>query len=238
MKIGLNDGPVTVSAFVVLAEDLSRQTFDNGAADLILNFGPDIDDLVITLAVSDNAVVVLLLNLADLLLRAFEQMRFLRRNRHVLDRDRDSCLGGELEANVFQTIGENNRRFVAGAPIDDVDEVAELFFLHRLVELGEGNFRRHDFVEQHAADRGGDALVPRHSHAAAAAAACGALFLGARLAVGLNLSRRFRRELRRHPHRYLRVQIDLFVIVRDSHFLDVGEDSCPRPAPADCSRVM
>ena len=154
--------PGTILALVVLAEDLGRQSFDHCAADLILNFGPDIDDLVVTLAVGDDAVVVLLLNLADLLLRAVEQMRLLRRNGHVLDRDRDSGLGGEFEADVLQAVGENDRRLVAGAAIDDVDQVAELLFLHRLVEFGERHLGRHDFVEQHAADRGGDALVTRH----------------------------------------------------------------------------
>src|SRR5260370_876429 len=100
-------------ALVVLAEDLSREALDNGAADLILNFRPDIDDLVVALAVGDHAVVVLLLNLTDLLLRAFEQMRFLRRNRHVLDRDGDSGLGRAFEADVLQPIGEDNRLLVA-----------------------------------------------------------------------------------------------------------------------------
>src|SRR5882757_6651616 len=101
-------------ALVVLAENLGREALDNGAADLILNFRPDIDDLVVALAVGDHAVVVLLLNLADLLLRAFEQLRFLRRYRHVLDGDGDSGLGRELEADVLEAIGEDNRRLVAG----------------------------------------------------------------------------------------------------------------------------
>src|SRR5208282_4273858 len=118
-------------ALVVFAEHLGGQPLDNGAAYLVLHFGPDIDDLVVALAVGDHAVVVLLLNLADLLLRAFEQMRLLRRNRHVLDRDRDSRFGGEFKADVLQPVGEDNRRLVAGAPIDDVDKVAELLFLHR-----------------------------------------------------------------------------------------------------------
>ena len=225
MKIGLNDGPVTVLALVVLAEDLGRQSLDNGAADLILNFGPDIDDLVVALAVGDDAVVVLLLNLADLLLRAVEQMRLLRRNHHVLDGDRDSRVGRELEADVLQAVGENNRRLVAGAAIDDVDQVAELLLLHRLVELGEGNLGRHDFVEQHATDGGGDALVTRQCRGGGRSG-CGALLLGARLAVGLGLGLRVIpvASVRRHADGDLRVQIDLFVIVRDSHFLGVGED--------------
>src|SRR5271154_3463888 len=221
-------------ALVVLAEDLGRQSFDNGAADLILNFGPDIDDLVVALAVGDDAVVVLLLNLADLLLRAVEQMRLLRRNGHVLDRDRDSRLGGEFEADVLQAVGENDRGLVAGAPIDDVDQVAELLLLHRLVELGEGYLGRNDLVEQHAADRGGDALVTRQ-RSGGGRSGCGALLLGAQLAVGLRLRRDDSgRELRRHADGDLRVQIDLFVIVRDSHFLDVGEVL----ALAACERLL
>ena len=114
---------------------------------LILNFGPDVDDLVVALAVGDDAVVVLLLNFRDLLLRLIKEMRLLRRNLHVLDGDGNSRAGRELVAHILHAVGEDNRRLVAALAIDEVDQVAEFLLLHGAVDFRKRNLGRHDFIQ-------------------------------------------------------------------------------------------
>ena len=143
---------------------------------------------------------------------------FLRRDRHVLDRDRDSGAGGEIEADVLQPVGKDDRRLVAGPAVGQIDQVAELLLLHGLVDFGKRHHRRHDLVEQHAPDRGLDPLVVgrlrRRRHRGPRAAPMLVLFVD-RL--------RRRHPHHRHPHRDPRVQVDFAVVVGDPHFGRTGE---------------
>ena len=132
--------------------------------DAVGDLGPDVDDLVVALAVGDQALVVLVLDLAHRGARLLEQLRLLRGDHHVLDGDRDAGLGRELEAEVLQLVGEDDRRLVAGQAVGEVDQVAELLLLHHLVDFGEGDLGGHDLVEQDAADGGLDHLAV-HAHA-------------------------------------------------------------------------
>src|SRR5262249_22741691 len=61
-------------------------------------------------------------------------------------------LGRLLVAEVLQPVGEDDRRLVAGAAVREVDQRAELLLLHHLVDVGEGDLRRDDLVEEHTAD--------------------------------------------------------------------------------------
>ncbi len=133
--------------------------------DAVGHFGPDIDDFVVALAVGDQAVFVLLFDLAHVLVRLLEQDLFIGRNHHVLDGDRDAGPGGVVKTDVFQPVGEDDRRLVAGQPVAQVDQVGQLLFLHHLVHLCERDLRRRDLVEQHPADGGFDPRVPdAHGH--------------------------------------------------------------------------
>ena len=75
------------------------------------------------------------------------------RDHHVLDPDRDAGARRHLVAEVLQAIGEDDRRLVAGVPVGDVDQRAELLLLHDLVDFGERDLGRDDLVEEDAADR-------------------------------------------------------------------------------------
>ena len=50
--------------------------------------------------------------------------------------------GRLLVAQVLQPVGEDDRRLVAGVPVGEVDEVAELLLLHHPVDLGERDLAR------------------------------------------------------------------------------------------------
>src|SRR5256886_4795173 len=67
---------------------------------------PDVDDLVVALAVGDDAVLILLLDLVDLLARLRDEPLLRRRDVHVVDADRQTGQRGVPEAEVFQLVEE------------------------------------------------------------------------------------------------------------------------------------
>ena len=60
---------------------------------LVSGVRPDVDDLVVALAIRDDAFAILLFNLADLLVRVFQLRLFLFRNDHIRNSNRDAGLG-------------------------------------------------------------------------------------------------------------------------------------------------
>src|SRR5208282_4712409 len=68
--------------------------------DFLGNAGPDFNDLVVTLAVGDGAVEILLLHLHSLLLAVFHQALLVVRDDHVVDANRQASASGEAEAQV------------------------------------------------------------------------------------------------------------------------------------------
>src|SRR6266705_4642507 len=74
------------------------------AGDFVSGVRPNVDDLVITLAVSDDAFAILLLNLSDLLVSILELGLFLLRNDHVRDSNRDAGLGRLGKTELFQSV--------------------------------------------------------------------------------------------------------------------------------------
>src|SRR5215472_1423050 len=207
--------PGDLLAVLVLAVDFGGQALDDGTADFILDLGPDVDDLVVALAVGDDPVVVLLLDIVDLPLRVLEQLCLLGRDDHVLDRDGNSRAGCELEAHILELVSEDDGCLVAGATIDHVDQVAEFLFLESLVDLCKRNLGRDDLIKKDAADRGLDPLGNRPLRRRGRFLAFG------RAAVGL---RRRIRANHLHPHRDAGMQVDFAVVIRDANFFRAREE--------------
>ena len=120
---------------------------------------PDIDDLVVALAVRHQALRVLVLDFLDLLLGLGQDFRLVLRHLHVVDSDGDSGRSGELEAHVHQAVGEDHGLLEAGLAIAGVDELADLALVHRAVDQLEVEFLRQQRAEQGAAHRGLDQLA-------------------------------------------------------------------------------
>src|SRR5438094_833419 len=141
------DVPVGVADLLrpELAQDL--------VGDAVGHLRPDVDDLVVALAIGDETLVVLVLDLPDRRVGLLEQLVLARRNHHVLDADRDARLRGLLVAEVLQPIGEDDGGLVPRVAVGQVDQGPELLLLHDLVDLGEGDLGGDDFVEEHAAGR-------------------------------------------------------------------------------------
>ncbi len=95
---------------------------------------PDIDDLIVTLAVGDDAAAILLVHLFDLLVRVLQLRLFPFWNDHVLDANRDTSPSRFPKPELFQFVERRNRNCRAGNLIAAPDNVAELFLARRFVE--------------------------------------------------------------------------------------------------------
>src|SRR5437773_5194818 len=106
---------------------------------------PDIDDLIVTLAVGDDTAAVLLVHLFDLLVRVLQLRLFPFWNDHVLDANGDTGASSFLKPEFFQLVqrGDRNRRTsnLIAAP----DNIAELFLARRFIE--ETKFLRPNLIE-------------------------------------------------------------------------------------------
>src|SRR5215470_5226342 len=135
-------------------ELVGRDLLHHVLGDRLGDLGPDVDDLVVALAVGDQALGVLLLDLGDLLLGVLEQDFLGRRDHHVVEADRDPRAGREGVPGGAQRIGEQHRGLLAGLAIHEVDQLGELLLAHHLVDRLERDLARADVAQQRAADGG------------------------------------------------------------------------------------
>ena len=121
---------------------------EHDVRDFVAGVGPDIDDLVVALAVRDDALAILLLDRLDLLVSVLQFGLFFLRNDHVRNSDGNSGLGRFGEAEFLQAIERLDRALLSGHLIATPDNVAELFLAGGFVE--ESELLRPDLVEDHA----------------------------------------------------------------------------------------
>src|SRR2546422_7518462 len=118
---------------------------------------PDVDDLVVALAVGDDAVLVLLLDLLHLLARRGDLPLLRRRDVHVVDADRQPRERRVAEPEVLQLVQEVDGGLVAERVVAPADERGDLLLLQLLVH--EPQRLGHDLVQQAATDRRLDDLA-------------------------------------------------------------------------------
>ena len=102
--------------------------------DLVGDAGPDVDDLVVALAVGDEAFLVLVDDALDFGLRLAEEDALRLRDDHVVHADRDAGARGVVEAERAQAVGEEDGRLVAVLAVAGVDEGRERLLVERLVD--------------------------------------------------------------------------------------------------------
>ena len=95
-------------AFAILHR-FALQLLHHGLADVIARFAPDIDHLVVTLALGDQARHVLLFDLFHLRFGFGENPHLARWDQHVVDRNRDAPAGRKPEAGLHQAVDKNHR---------------------------------------------------------------------------------------------------------------------------------
>ncbi len=102
--------------------------------DLIPGPPPDVDDLVVPLALGHETGRVLTLDLLNFLFRLVDDGRLLSRNEQVVDANRKARARRVAEARVHQLVGENYRLADPAATESLVDEPRDLLLLEGLVD--------------------------------------------------------------------------------------------------------
>ena len=127
---------------------LGAKLVHHRARHVVVGLGPDVDDLVVALAVGEEAGAELLLDLLHLRFRLREDLALLLRDLHVVHADGEPRLRRVAEPGVHELVGEDDRLLEADLPVADVDEVRDGPLVHDLVDRLERNAGRHQVVEE------------------------------------------------------------------------------------------
>ncbi len=173
--------------------------------DLVGDARPDVDDLVVALAVGDEPLLVLLDDALDLLLRLAEEDLLRRRDHHVIHADRDARPHRVVEAERAEPVREEDGLLVAVDAVADVDERRERLLVEGLVRVLERDPFGRTSEMSDAAHRGLDD-----------AALHVAELVEPRVAVVVD---------DRDAHADAGVERDLAVVVRHPHLLGGGVDA-------------
>ncbi len=132
---------------------------EHDVRDFLAGVRPDVDDLVVTLAVGDDAVAILFLDDGDFLVSALELDVLLLRNDHVDDADGNARLHRPEEAELLELVEGIHGRLMTRSLISAEDHVGDLLLAASLVE--EAHALRPDLVEDDAARGGLDDVLRR-----------------------------------------------------------------------------
>ena len=123
--------------------------------------GPGVDDLVVLLALGDEAVDILLLIFLGEFTGLVDELFLGRRNDHVILAEGNAGLVGVVEAKPHDAVAEDHRFLLAAMAIDGVDHLGDFALGHQLVAEVIGNVRRlrQKLADLHAARRGLDDAV-------------------------------------------------------------------------------
>ena len=144
---------------------LGAELLHHRLGDLVVGARPDVDDLVVALAVGDETRGVLVLDLLHLAVGGGDDLDLLLGDDDVVDAERDRGAGRVREARVHQAVGEDDGVLQAELAVAGVDGRRDRLLGHVLVDDVEGEAFRQHLGEQRAADRGVDRAAARRLHA-------------------------------------------------------------------------
>jgi hypothetical protein len=113
---------------------LAAELVHHGLGDLVVGARPDVHDLVVALAVGDEAGGVLLLDLLHLVLGGAEDALLLVGHHHVVHADRHARAGRVAEAHVHELVGEHHGLLEAEGAVALVDRARDRLLGHVLVD--------------------------------------------------------------------------------------------------------
>jgi hypothetical protein len=113
---------------VVVRHFLRAELAEHLVGDAVGHLGPDVDDLVVALAVGDETLVVLVLDLAHRALASSRSWCFPAGITMSLMPIEMPGVGGLLVAEVLQPVGEDDGGLVPGLPVREVDQRPSSFF--------------------------------------------------------------------------------------------------------------
>ena len=125
--------------------------------DLLGNFRPDFDDLVVALTLGDGAFLILALHFDDLLFSIAHQLLFGSGNDHVIDTDRDAGARRVSEAELLDAIEHGDSDLQTVLQIAELHHLGHALFLQQAVD--EGHFLRQYVIQDDAADGGVHVLL-------------------------------------------------------------------------------
>src|SRR5690606_26961026 len=161
-RIGVHEHRVERRLALFLAflvdDRLGRQTLHHRLGNEVVGARPDVDHLVVFLALGHQTRSVLLFDFNHFLIGATNDFGLCLRNFEVIDANRRAGTGRVLEACVHQLIGEYDRRLQTNLAVALVEDARDRLLGHRLVDEIELETLRHDAPQQHAADGGFDQL--------------------------------------------------------------------------------
>ena len=123
---------------------------------LVRALRPGINNLVVLLALSDQAVIILLLIFLRQSGGVSNNFRLGFRHNHVVLTERNTGLERFAEACRHDAVTEYNRLLLTAVAVDGVDHVRDFFLGHQLVDDVERNLvmRRNQLAQNHTARRG------------------------------------------------------------------------------------
>ena len=133
------------------------EVLDHRLGDLVGGGVPLLDDRLVALLLGDQAVVVLVGDVADELVVLVEDLLLLGRHDDVVLGDRDAGLRGVLEAEVLERVEHQRDRRRAVGLHEHVDQPRGVALLHRLVD--EHVLGRVELVAERLRERALDAVV-------------------------------------------------------------------------------
>ena len=102
--------------------------------DFLGALGPGVDDLVVLLALGDQTVIVLLLELFDRFARFLNDRTLGAGHHHVVLAERDAGLEGVMEAERHDAVAEDHRLLLPAVAVDGVDHAGDFALGHQLVD--------------------------------------------------------------------------------------------------------
>ena len=122
---------------------------------LVGGLGPGVDDLVVLLALGDQAVDVLLLELLDEFARGADDLLLGLGDDHVILAEGDTRLVGVVETKPHDAVTEDDRLLLAAVAIDRVDHLGDVALGHQLVAevVADVDGNRQKLANLHAARR-------------------------------------------------------------------------------------
>ena len=110
--------------------------------DFFRRLRPGVDDLVVLLAMGDQTVVVLLLEILRQRTGGVDDLPLGVRHHHVVLAERDAGLERVVEAERHDAVAEDHRLLLAAVAVDLVDDARDLALGHQLVDDLVRNLRR------------------------------------------------------------------------------------------------
>src|SRR3569623_909959 len=125
-------------------------------SDLFRGLGPGVDHLVVLFALSDQAVIVLLLEFLRQRTGVVDDFPLAVRHDHVVIAERNARLEGVVEAERHNAVAEDHSLLLAAVAIHRIDHARDFALRHQLVDGVERNLRvlRQNLTEHDAAGGG------------------------------------------------------------------------------------